>query len=1053
LNVPDGHGKSDDEVTDEIVGVRRMPWSTRKLVISSHRLRLLPCLMLAVAYAITGRLGLLLAVPPGYATAIFPPAGIAMAAALIGGRRTLPWIFAGSCALNLWVGFTIEQHTAARALAVAAVVAAASAVQAVAGGWALRELIGYPAALDNVRDLSKCLLAAPVLCLTSATLSHGGMAAFGVINTSEVASSWLSWWIGDTLGVLLFLPLVMVAAGEPRALWRGRARTVALPMLLFFALFVAIFVRTRAWERDQSLAEFQLLSQGFADKLQFQLEAQEDFLRQLSAFWNGPSRLLPKDFTMLTSHLLRRFPAIQAIEWAPEVGRAARGAFVASQQENNPSFAIRERDRVSETLQADDRTESYPVTYVEPLQDNEVAVGFDLASDPERRAAILRTIATGTVAATAPIRLVQKPEDLKGILLTLSVPRGPNGLGVLLIVLHMDKFIAATLGPASQQLDVEFFDQAAGQPLFNTLAGGAALTLYDHSISFGGRSYVISTAPTAFYLTGHQGWQSWAVLVVGVLSTSLLGAFLLLSTGERQRFARLLSERTRERDRIWQVCEDLLGVSNFDGYFTSVNPAWTKTLGWGEDKIKALHVNELRHPDDMPIGVEGRRRLAEGAGTVRIENRFRHQDGSYRWIYWTMTAEQGLIYLIGRNVTADREAAQLHRQTEEQLHQLQKMESVGQLTGGIAHDFNNLLTVILGNLEILERSLEAASGRTLKAVRAAMTGATRAVTLTQRLLAYAQRQPLRPRTVDVNELVAGMDDLIRRTQGEIIRYEFALGAQPPFCLCDPNQLETALLNLVINARDAMPQGGRLTVETANVAFEAVRARVRSIAAGSYVMLAVSDTGVGMPRETVERAFEPFFTTKGAGKGTGLGLSMVYGFVKQSNGHTEIESEPGSGTTLRIFLPAAAAGETAGIQGAEGQPLDAATRGASETILVAEDDAGVRGYVVESLRELNYSVMEADDAAAALAIITQADLRIDLLLTDVVMPGMNGRELADRARVMMPNIRVLFMTGYSQDAIVHQGRLDPDIELLEKPFRSESLAVRVRAILDTEIHVT
>jgi len=484
-----------------------------------------------------------------------------------------------------------------------------------------------------------------------------------------------------------------------------------------------------------------------------------------------------------------------------------------------------------------------------------------------------------------------------------------------------------------------------------------------------------------------------------------------------------------------------------------VNPAWTKTLGWSEDEIKALHVNELRHPDDAPIGIEGRRRLAEVGGTVRIENRFRHQDGSYRWIYWTMTAEQGLIYLIGRNVTADREAAEAHRQTEEQLHQLQKMESVGQLTGGIAHDFNNLLTVIVGNLEILERSLDAASTRGLKAVRAAMTGATRAVTLTQRLLAYAQRQPLRPRTVDVNELVAGMDDLIRRTQGEIIRYEFTLRAQPPCCLCDANQLETALLNLVINARDAMPQGGRLMVETANVAFDAVRARARRIVAGSYVMLAVSDTGLGMSRETAERAFEPFFTTKGAGKGTGLGLSMVYGFVKQSNGHTEIESEPGSGTTLRIFLPAPPPGETGGVSGAESPPLGAAARGAGETILVAEDDAAVRDYVVETLRELNYSVMEADDAAAALAIITRAKLRIDLLLTDVVMPGMNGRELADRARVVMPNIRVLFMTGYSQDAIVHQGRLDPDIELLEKPFRRESLAVRVRAILDTEIHVT
>ncbi len=1029
-----------------------MLWHGRRVALDPRKRRLLTYLSLALAYVLSGRLGLLLAVPPGYATAIFPPAGIAVAAAFIGGRATLPWIFAGSCALNLWVGATTEQHSARLALAVAATIGAASVAQAAAGGWALRRLIGYPAALDNVRDLGRFLLITPVLCLTSATLSHIGMAAFGLVDTSEIALSWLSWWIGDTLGVLLFLPLVMAAAGEPRALWRARARSVALPMLLFFALFVAIFVRTRGWERDQSLAEFQLVSQGFTDKLQFQLEAQEDFLRQLSGFWSGPSPLSPSDFTRLTSHLLQRYPAIQAIEWAPEVARAARDQFVAAQQADKPGFAIRERDRAGGTRQAGDRGEFYPVTYVEPLQGNEAAVGFDLASDPERRATILRTIASGNLAATAPIRLVQKPVDLDGVLLTLSVPRGPNGPGVLLVVLRMDKFIAAALGAASRQLGVELLDQAAGQPLFDTLTGDTAITPYDHAITFGGRSYALRTAPTPVYYAGHQGWQSWAVLVAGVLSTSLLGAFLLLSTGERQRFRRLLSERTRERDRIWQVSEDLLGVSNFAGYFTSVNPAWTKTLGWSADEIKALHVNQLRHPDDAPVGTEGRRRLAEGAGTVRMENRFRHRDGSYRWIYWTMTAEQGLIYLIGRNVTADKEAAQAHRQTEEQLRQLQKMESVGQLTGGIAHDFNNLLTVIVGNLEILERSLDAAPSRALRAVKAAMTGATRAVTLTQRLLAYAQRQPLRPRAVDMNELVVGMGDLIRRTQGEIIRYDFALGANLPFCFCDANQLETALLNLVINARDAMPQGGGVTVETAYVAFDETRARVRRIAPGSYVMLAVSDTGVGMSHETAERAFEPFFTTKGAGRGTGLGLSMVYGFVKQSNGHIEIESTPGCGTTLRIFLPALPAGETPDIRAAESPP-PAAARGTGETILVAEDDAGVRGFVVEALRELNYSVMESENAAAALAILARRNMRIDLLLTDIMMPGMNGRELANQARTLLPNIRVLFMTGYSQDAILHQGRLDPDIELLEKPFRGEKLAIRVRAMLDAEIDAT
>jgi CheY-like chemotaxis protein len=383
------------------------------------------------------------------------------------------------------------------------------------------------------------------------------------------------------------------------------------------------------------------------------------------------------------------------------------------------------------------------------------------------------------------------------------------------------------------------------------------------------------------------------------------------------------------------------------------------------------------------------------------------------------------------------------------MRQLQKMDTVGQLTGGIAHDFNNLLTIVIGNLELLGRQLDNASARVNRSIAAAMSGATRAATLTQRLLAFAQKQPLRPRAVDLNELATGMAELIRRTQGETIHYEFALAANLPRCFCDANQLETALLNLVINARDAMPDGGRLKIETANAVFDTEAVQHRGIAAGTYLVLAVTDTGIGMSPETVARAFEPFFTTKDTGKGTGLGLSMVYGFVKQSNGHVEIDSAPGRGTTVRIFLPRMAAGETWDVPDLESLSARAVdARGANETILLAEDDVDVRTYVAETLRDLDYRVIEAADSTAALTVVAQSDVRIDLLLTDVVMPGVNGRELANRARTFRPNLRILFMTGYSQDTIVHQGRLDPDIELIEKPFRRDTLAARVRAMLDS-----
>src|SRR5690242_14077978 len=489
----------------------------------------------------------------------------------------------------------------------------------------------------------------------------------------------------------------------------------------------------------------------------------------------------------LTRHPFHRCPAIRASEWIRRFVACYRPPFKAEQRAYSATFATRAGARDSSTAAASERGEYYPVTYAEPLKNNEAAIGFDLASEPVRAVAVRNAVFTGKVIATEPVALIQNPANSSGVLLILAASSKSDGAGLLLFVLQIDKCVEAQLGPAKQMIGVQLVDRQTERVFFGNLKAARYTEHYDRTISFGGRSYEVTTVPTKLYLAQHQSWQSWAVLVTGVLGTSLLGVLLMLSSGERQRVARLLMDRTRERNRIWQVSEDLLGVSNFEGYFTSINPAWTRTLGWTEEEIKAQHVNQLRHPDDSVIGVEARRRLAEGAGTVRLENRFRHKDGSYLWIYWTLTAEQDLIYLIGRNITADKEAAQAHRRTEEQLRQLQKLESVGQLTGGIAHDFNNLLTVILGNLEILERALETPSASVRRAVRSAMNGATRAVTLIQRLLAYAQRQPLRPGGVDLNQLVNSMRDLICRTQGEAIEYEFTLDPRRPFCFCDANQ--------------------------------------------------------------------------------------------------------------------------------------------------------------------------------------------------------------------------------------------------------------------------
>ncbi len=384
---------------------------------------------------------------------------------------------------------------------------------------------------------------------------------------------------------------------------------------------------------------------------------------------------------------------------------------------------------------------------------------------------------------------------------------------------------------------------------------------------------------------------------------------------------------------------------------------------------------------------------------------------------------------------------------EEALRQAQKMEAIGQLTGGIAHDFNNLLTIIVGNIELLQRRLPEDAGRLRRAAESAMQGARRAATLTQRLLAFSRRQPLDPRPVDANKLVAEMSELLRRTLGETVVLEAVLAGGLWRTQADPNQLENAILNLAVNARDAMPDGGKLTIETANARLDEayVAALAEPIPPGQYVLVAVSDTGTGMDKATMERVFEPFFTTKAAGKGTGLGLSQVYGFVRQSNGHVRIYSEVGEGTTIKIYLTRLIAADQADD---EVPAATAATvRGEGETILVVEDEHELRHYTTETLRELGYAVLEAPDGQAALDIVNRHP-EIDLLFTDVVLAGgLNGRDLADEALRRRPGLKVLFTTGYTSNAIVHHGRLDPGVNFIGKPFTFADLAAKVRGVID------
>jgi PAS domain S-box-containing protein len=507
---------------------------------------------------------------------------------------------------------------------------------------------------------------------------------------------------------------------------------------------------------------------------------------------------------------------------------------------------------------------------------------------------------------------------------------------------------------------------------------------------------------------------------------------------ESKQTQRALHQEIEERQRIFETSQDLILVTDTAGNFVQVSPSSRTILGYEPSEMVGRSAIEFIHPDDLDNTRNEMRSARRGQQMRNFEARYRHQDGHTVVLNWMGTWSEPVRrhFFIGRDLT-DKQAA------EAQFRQAQKMDAVGQLTGGVAHDFNNILTVITGTIGILG---DAVADRPELASIAKLIddAAERGAQLTKHLLAFARKQPLQPREVDVNALAMEAAKLLQPTLGEQIEVSPKLSEDAWSAQADPNQLTTAILNMALNARDAMPHGGKITLETRNVYLDDGYASIHSdVAVGNYVMIAVSDTGTGISPENLEKVFDPFFTTKDVGKGTGLGLSMVFGFVKQSGGHVKIYSEVGHGTSVKIYLP-----RSSGLQETTSEAEVAANvRGGNETILVVEDDVLVRKYVVTQIASLGYGTLQAANAAEALKLV-ESGVPIDLLFTDVIMPGgMNGRQLVETATKLRPSLRVLFTSGYTENAIVHHGRLDAGVLLLAKPYRKPELARMIRVALN------
>lgn len=560
-------------------------------------------LALMLIYIITGKLGLMLAVPPGYASAIFPPAGIAIAVTYIVGKRVLPAIFCGSLLLNLWVGYAASHHFSQVGLAVAVLIAVASTIQAWCGGIWLRRQLSYPTTLDAPSDVGRVLLYAPLICLVSASLSVAGLFLLGLVDLHGVLTSWLSWWVGDFLGLIVMLPLTLVMLGQPHPLWKKRLQTVAVPMLILFALLVVAFVTASKWEHKESLTEFDSLASQLSEQLRVRLESQEAVLAQISAlFTYQQSDVSQEDFHNFVKVTLDKYPMIYALEWVPKVSHAKRDRFVAEMQLEFPGFDIKEPGKNYQWQSAKARSYYFPLTYIEPATVQlQRVIGFDLASMDNRKITILQAFKQNAAVATAPIKLYLNSGHHTGLLLMYPV-HGHRYDGVVQTVLISKDFFGALFSKSQPLLNVRLIETESQAVVYAAETDKQSDVVFSRNFRFGGKHYRLDLSPTARYYAEHRGWQSWSMLAVGIFCTGLVGAILLIGTGYTARVVAQVNEKTlalKESAARFQEITDTLGegiyVTDMSGLITFINPEAQRLLGWNQEALLGKSAHALIH--------------------------------------------------------------------------------------------------------------------------------------------------------------------------------------------------------------------------------------------------------------------------------------------------------------------------------------------------------------------------------------------------------------------------------------------------------------------------
>ncbi|MCB1894313.1 MAG: CHASE domain-containing protein [Zoogloeaceae bacterium] len=971
--------------------------------------------MLALAYVATGKLGLMLALPPGYASGVFPAAGMSVAAAYLWGRRTYPWIFLGSFMLNLWVGhFALDTL----AIAAAAAIALASTVQAWAGGVLLRRAIGPDASLDKGAQIGRYLLAAPLICLVSATLSMTCLHALGLVAADKLLEAWSTWWIGDTLGVVAFFSVMQAFFGRPAADWRKRRPIVVTTVTVSFALVVLAYVKSSQIEMGKITQTFQFEAGRIGVQLQDQFDDQAYLLDQLETFFSKASSDVTRDeFRAFVQPALRRFPSLQAIEWVPRVAHDERQAFELGQQGAFPRFQIRQRDASGSLVPANQRSTYYPVTYLEPVRGNEHAVGFDLASDPARAAAVLQTERTGRPVATESITLVQENGEQTGLLLLQKVDsqRAP---GLVLTVLRMGDFISKFV-PAGAGMDVTLVDRQLGETLYGEAGEQQAVTEFTQDMQFGGREYQLRITPTAQYLDAHHSLQSWAMLVVGTLGTGLLGALMLLTTGTTARVEKMVDERTADLVRLNRVLNETQFAMNRAGIgiqaedFASdrilyVNQCMAEMLGYTSEEMLGMHATDFGC-DDTPEEHAERRRQLRRDGRLQFEEHRRTRSGVEIPVEVIAYLQEGGEEQSARVITFVTDISD-RKQAEEALIQAKLAAEDASIAKSIflanmSHEIRTPMNGVMGMCDVLLHTPLSDDQRRMAAV--IRDSAQAQLGILNDILDFSKieagKMDLSNEPFALAEVIGKIcDTLAEHAHKDSVSLSSQVDPKIPAVLeGDALRVRQIMINFASNAI-------KFSSGLAHPGVVAVAARL----AGEdddriWVDLSVSDNGIGMDEATQARIFHPFTqadasTTRKYG-GTGLGLVICARLAEAMGGVLRVRSRPGDGSTFTAHLPFARAGDCRVAPDRDlGQPpmpggapgRDVAIR-QGRLILVVEDNETNQEVIRHQLDMLGYCCDVAADGRQAFSQWLGGSY--GLVLSDIHMPYMDGYQLAEAIR--------------------------------------------------------